>query len=59
MLVDQYKDQEPGASERLSFIYNVPFPPRWGLKKELADSMMKVICIQGHACICIQGHACV
>ncbi len=45
VLVDQYKDLEPGASERLSFIYNVPFPPRWGLKKELADSMMKVLSV--------------
>ncbi|KAJ1475242.1 hypothetical protein T484DRAFT_1829112 [Baffinella frigidus] len=37
VLVDQYKDEEPAASERLSFAYSVPYPPRWGLQKELAD----------------------
>ena len=40
--MDQFEDEEPGESARMAFIYNVPYPPRWGLKKELADSMMKV-----------------
>jgi len=53
VLVDQYEDEEPGASTRLAFVYNVPYPPRWGLKKELADSMMKVsLPVSRPACGC-------
>ena len=29
----QYFDEEPGVSERVAFIYSVPYPPRWSLKK--------------------------
>ena len=42
VLSEQYFDEEPGVSERVAFIYSVPYPPRWSLKKELADSMMKI-----------------
>jgi len=42
VLCEQYFDEEPGVSERIAFIYSVPYPPRWSLKKELADSMMKI-----------------
>jgi len=42
VLSEQYFDEEPGVSERIAFIYSVPFPPRWSLKKELADSMMRI-----------------
>jgi tetratricopeptide (TPR) repeat protein len=42
VLADQFFDMEPGVSERVAFVYSVPFPPRWSLKKELADAMMKI-----------------
>ena len=35
VLSEQYFDEEPGVSERVAFVYSVPFPPRWSLKKEL------------------------
>ena len=42
VLIEQYFDEEPGVSERVAFIYSVPYPPRWSVKKELADSMMRI-----------------
>ena len=42
VLIEQYFDEEPGVSQRVAFIYSVPYPPRWSVKKELADSMMRV-----------------
>ena len=42
VLSEQYFDEEPGVSERVAFVYSVPFPPRWSLKKELADAMMQI-----------------
>lgn len=42
VLVDQFNDEEPSAAQRIAMVYTVPFPPRWGLRKELAEAMMKV-----------------
>ncbi len=41
-MVDQYNDTEPGVEQRIKYLYSLPFPSRWELKRELGKRMLSL-----------------
>lgn len=41
-LVDQYADQDVPARERMRFIFVLPFPSQWDLKRELGERYLSL-----------------
>jgi tetratricopeptide (TPR) repeat protein len=39
-LVDQYADEDPNVVPRMNYIFALPYPPRWLMKKELGEKYL-------------------